>query len=991
MEITITNKRSDYFSMEKNVAFLSQIFLVFLMILIISPFWSISLFKEQTDIINYSPWEYSYNTFYNYTSHTTDPELKEWIFYPKEITFRDAKVLFDSLGIETLKNYSVLEAYRLLLTPEQVISLKEYGDIYDISNIKLKLTEVSDTSNPVLFGINDYTPLNVSNVWSLGINGSGVVIGILDTTIIYSGLLEGKRFITKVFGEGDSSNPWTYHATYVANVLVGYNSTTKKPFGVAYGAKIANAQLGVDSSGNIIGDYFAAMDWLGSIPEVSVINFSFGGFPIGNNDALTQAAEALVKKGKLVIASAGNEGSSKWYKVNSPGTSNEVICVGASVKDTSIATFSSGGPTYYFAPKPDIVAPGDNVEVAPNTYKSGTSFSAPIVSGIAALLSQYLKSNAPGIYDNSLIKASIIKSAVPITGDNRIEGEGLVNAYNALKILNESIAEKLIITAQPHNLPLPLFYDMATGSAFEQMMFVTSNQLSSINYLLEGNFSKYVSISLVEQGTLTNVYSFRFEAPTVTGIYTGKIVFFSGSKNDTISIKVSVSNNWDAIALIDLKHTVNDDLSYDLFNGENLGEFYNLLISLNVYPELFREGDLSHFNISKFTFMVMPDVFTQYSDDVMKYLPNHALTMEELSAIMNYLNNGGKLFLFFESLFNNQGTDYTELLPIMMSFDLSVAPTVMTQNSPFAAYALNCSWFSTSIRKVSHLGTYFLHAGIENVPYVSYLDQVFGYVRTTPGLGFIVTMSSNFEVDNKGLTGLYSGINNKAVIADLIEALKNKAPFYIKDIKIGSDNVVTISVISDSPVYVSVNDKVQSLTRVSNDQYTGDIFLGQDPDFLVIKNENGFVRYNLSNSFLELPTVDYQENIPVGEWAKIAILKYSKNIMPPQAVQFYLNGEKIPVYVEQDKVNPLTYVVWLNSNFTDLITIPGTYHAQLTVYNSKWEAKTFVFNIAVNNQIKTTIITSDHSFLLYHLNYALIPLFIVTIIIRLRKLKKINQ
>ncbi len=113
----------------------------------------------------------------------------------------------------------------------------------------------------------------------------------------------------------------------------------------------------------------------------------------GNTTIITKAAELAFSKGILVVTSVGNEGrSSTRPYLTAPADGPNVMSVGAVGASGTKADFSSIGPTSDGRTKPDLMAYGINVSVVTSSGsiigKSGTSFAAPQIAGLAALLWQ---------------------------------------------------------------------------------------------------------------------------------------------------------------------------------------------------------------------------------------------------------------------------------------------------------------------------------------------------------------------------------------------------------------------------------------------------------------------------------------------------------------------------------------------------------------------------------------------------------------------------
>ncbi len=219
------------------------------------------------------------------------------------------------------------------------------------------------------------------------------------------------------------------HGTRVAGIIAAEGNNGTGIAGIAFGAKILSLDV-VDASGvvttaRIIPAIKYAVDH-----GAQVINMSLQFY--APSQLLEEACEKASEHAVLV-ASAGNEnqGETPVY----PASYDSVIGVGATeIGNDTRAPFSNYNGTE--TTLVDLIAPGVNIfttipgSVYDGLYTNGTSFAAPMVSGVAALLQSHYPSQSPqGIFNQ------LKKTATPVAsglGWNKIWGR--LSAEDALKI-----------------------------------------------------------------------------------------------------------------------------------------------------------------------------------------------------------------------------------------------------------------------------------------------------------------------------------------------------------------------------------------------------------------------------------------------------------------------------------------------------------------------------------------------------------------------------
>jgi serine protease AprX len=157
----------------------------------------------------------------------------------------------------------------------------------------------------------------------------------------------------------------------------------------------------------------------------------------GKTSLTSQAAEVAFSKGMIVVNSAGNEGKNDWKGLAMPADGPNVLAIGAVNQDNQKCDFSSIGWVSNRGVKPDLVALGIDVAVVSGEKAivlsgQGTSYAAPLVSGLVATLWQ-----AYPYATNQQIMEAIRKTANSALHPNQETGFGVPNfsaAFNYLEM-----------------------------------------------------------------------------------------------------------------------------------------------------------------------------------------------------------------------------------------------------------------------------------------------------------------------------------------------------------------------------------------------------------------------------------------------------------------------------------------------------------------------------------------------------------------------------
>ncbi len=298
---------------------------------------------------------------------------------------------------------------------------------------------------------NSYEQLNQIDViplHRLGYSGRGVIVGMLDSGFRTShpvfAAARSRLLAQRDFVNGDdvvSNQPGDpadadSHGTGTWSLLGGF--APGELIGPAYGADFLLAKTeAVQFERPIEEDWWTAgIEWM-EARGVDVASSSLGytdwytfADMNGRTAVTTKAADRAVSLGVVVVNAAGNERGKAWGHIIAPADGFGVIAAGAVDATGTLASFSSPGPTADGRIKPDVCARGvdDWLAEPPDIYMtgSGTSFSTPLVGGVAALLLEAHPDWTPG-----QVLDALRSTASQASSPNNDYGWGIVDATAA--------------------------------------------------------------------------------------------------------------------------------------------------------------------------------------------------------------------------------------------------------------------------------------------------------------------------------------------------------------------------------------------------------------------------------------------------------------------------------------------------------------------------------------------------------------------------------
>ena len=265
------------------------------------------------------------------------------------------------------------------------------------------------------------TKIAASSAWEITTGSSNVIIAILDTGVeathpdLAPNLVPGWN----TYDNNSDTTPVTNHGTTVAGTAAAATNNGSGLAAIGWSSKIMPVRV-CDAAG--YGSYSAianGLTWAAN-HGARVANISY---IVSGSSTVSSAAQYFQNKGGVVTSSAGNYGT-----FDSSSDNSYVLTVGATDWNDVLYSWSNTGNNI------DLVAPGlvfTTFTGGTYNFASGTSFSAPLVAGVAALVIS-ANPNLTGVQVRDILKQSA--DDLGSVGWDPLYGCGRLNAGRAVTL-----------------------------------------------------------------------------------------------------------------------------------------------------------------------------------------------------------------------------------------------------------------------------------------------------------------------------------------------------------------------------------------------------------------------------------------------------------------------------------------------------------------------------------------------------------------------------
>lgn len=420
----------------------------------------------------------------------TQKKITCLVSFHKGISKEEITAFFASKNLSVLpNNWQKKGLYKVEMLADKLLAFASFYGVQYISEVSGNVPLDLDSK-----GSEGASILNMPNtLGGKGLRGKDVMVGIGDNTSGIYHIDQSDRTIN--YNNGDK----TSHGVFVHSIVGGDGIMDW-------------AGQGIATEGTCISLYFDAVIFLKEELykgfNMTLTNNSYAAVVnncsySGTYDNISQNLDSLAfdaNKEQLDVFAVGNDGRlacggypAGFYNVcGGFQTAKNIIAVGATSRDLVLGAGSSRGPLKDGRLKPEITAAGIDIlgAIPNNTYQinRGTSFAAPQVTGMLALLSErYKQLNSGANPKSDLLKAVVVNGSSDLgrPGPDFLYGFGFLNGVRSIDMIENNRYQRNIMSsgsaAQNFTITVPsntaqlkvmLYYHdpMASASASKQLV-----------------------------------------------------------------------------------------------------------------------------------------------------------------------------------------------------------------------------------------------------------------------------------------------------------------------------------------------------------------------------------------------------------------------------------------------------------------------------------------------------------------------------------------